>query len=528
MIRRHVLYPLLLAAYPTLSLYTHNLHEIRSNELVLPLGLSLGFAAALWGGLTLICRKNPHRGGLVALPLLILAFTLGLTTHGIKTGLDDLHYQGWLSSHFQLLTMEVLALELTVCAVLVGLAIWIKKPEVWTRPLNLFALILTALPLATVLTAGGGSAARVDRIAETLDVPLTSRQRPDIYYIILDGFGRADVLRELYDYDLEPFLAGLERRGFFVARESISNYSQTRLSLASSLNGSYLDDLRDADLASEEPLYTLIHDSGIVRALRKQGYTTVSFDSGYHLTERLPCDEVLSPFPGLGEFYRQLIHQSALGFLIPNPIYRDPFAMARARIRHTLKTLPSIAERPEPTFTFAHIVAPHPPFLFQADGREVDTRGRGFSINDGDEFHAASPDEYVKGYRGQVAFLVQEVESLIDRLLIESPEPPIILIQADHGPGSHLAHGDADRTDHHERMSILNTYYFPGVERPAELTPDISPVNSFRVLLNTYFAARLERLDDRAFYATWWNPYHFVDVTDRVRPPSLATQETVP
>ncbi len=73
-------------------------------------------------------------------------------------------------------------------------------------------------------------------------------------------------------------------------------------------------------------------------------------------------------------------------------------------------------------------------------------------------------------------------------------------------------------TDLKERMSILNAYYFPG-QKYQGLYGRISPVNSFRVVLNTYFGATLELLPDRSFFSTWTDPYRFIDVTDAVRTP---------
>ena len=62
-------------------------------------------------------------------------------------------------------------------------------------------------------------------------------------------------------------------------------------------------------------------------------------------------------------------------------------------------------------------------------------------------------------------------------------------------------------------MSILNAYYFPG-GRYEGLYQEISPVNSFRVVLNTFFGAKLPLLPDRSFFSTWTDPYRFIDVTD--------------
>jgi hypothetical protein len=71
-------------------------------------------------------------------------------------------------------------------------------------------------------------------------------------------------------------------------------------------------------------------------------------------------------------------------------------------------------------------------------------------------------------------------------------------------------------TDLHERMRILNAYYFPG-GRYEGLYDSISPVNSFRVVLSTYFGARLPLLPDRNYFSTSSDSYRFIDVTDAVR-----------
>src|SRR5438552_8790363 len=106
---------------------------------------------------------------------------------------------------------------------------------------------------------------------------------------------------------------------------------------------------------------------------------------------------------------------------------------------------------------------------------------------------------------------------MIDGILANSSEPPIIILQSDHGSGMGLSTQSAEHTDLRERMSILNAYYLPGPGRAA-LYQGISPVNSFRVVFNAYFGAGLDLLPDRSYFSTWDDPFQFIDVTDRVRP----------
>ncbi len=45
--------------------------------------------------------------------------------------------------------------------------------------------------------------------------------------------------------------------------------------------------------------------------------------------------------------------------------------MARERILYLLDTVPQVAGDRAPTFTFAHILSPHPPFIFGENGEDV-------------------------------------------------------------------------------------------------------------------------------------------------------------
>ena len=52
---------------------------------------------------------------------------------------------------------------------------------------------------------------------------------------------------------------------------------------------------------------------------------------------------------------------------------------------------------------------------------------------------------------------------------------------------------------------ILNAYLLPGVDAKQVLYPSISPVNSFRQLLNTYFGTQLDLVPDESYYTTQKN-----------------------
>jgi hypothetical protein len=138
-----------------------------------------------------------------------------------------------------------------------------------------------------------------------------------------------------------------------------------------------------------------------------------------------------------------------------------------------------------------------------------------YSLADADAFGGA-PEEYVALYRAQLQYLNTLVIPALEDILRRSERPPVILLQADHGPGAYFVWDSAEDSLLPERMSMLNAYYFPDRDYTA-LDPAISPVNSFRVVLDTFFGETLPRLPDRSFFSSWDRPLDLIEVTDQVR-----------
>ena len=114
-------------------------------------------------------------------------------------------------------------------------------------------------------------------------------------------------------------------------------------------------------------------------------------------------------------------------------------------------------------------------------------------------------NEYIEGYKRQLIFINKKVQEMIDRIIINSPDPPIIILQSDHGPLSQLGL----ESIYKERMSILNAYYLPNNGQKL-LYDNITPVNTFRIIFNYYFGANLKLLIDESYYSTFDQPYKFI------------------
>lgn len=345
-------------------------------------------------------------------------------------------------------------------------------------------------------------------------IHLRPDSQPDIYVIILDGYGRKDVLQKIYDYDNSPFLDALQQRGFYVATDNHSNYIETPFAMAALWNFDYLTPW---DSSGDYTKYIMdpIENNRVFPLLKEAGYTTVSFDGSAEYTQIQSADVFLSDFVPLSQFDSFLLTGSplepisnifGLGLPIPNDTTH------RLRVQYKLNKIQEIPTLlPGPKITYMHILVPHPPFIFDENGNAVDPP-RAYSLSDGNEFQG-SREEYWKGYRAQVRFINGRVLEAVDAILKKSKQPPIILLMGDHGPGSMFNYDVKNPGCVWERSRNLYAIYLPGHGADKTLYPSISPVNTFRIIFNTYFGTDLPLLEDRTYFMAWQYPTWMTDLT---------------
>ena len=492
---------LLFALTPVMFLFSHNAARlpVSPSELLLPLAVSLLAALVLWLLLWAVMRSS-RRAALVVSLFLTLFFLYGraLAVIGSKTA-------PWL--------LPAVAVGILLMGVL-----FFGRPRRefsgLTVFLNIVSLTLVAINLVTgvpTLLRSGTSSAGAARAARTDTTSL-----PDIYYVILDAHARGDVLEDVYNCDNSGFLGWLKENGFSVAAAGRSNYSQTYLSFASSLNMTYLDSVArrlGPESDNRSALLHMIADNRVVKGLRQRGYTIASFASGYTGTDLKNADVHFAPRWALSEFQNVLISTTPLPLVLDHLLHRSQYDVHRAEVLYALQHLSDAARLPHPVFVFAHIVCPHPPFVFGPKGEKVNPKGF-FTMTDGGEFGTIDKEQvrrdYVAGYRDQVTFLDGKLQEMVRRILQASPRPPVIILQGDHGPGSMLNWDDPEPDQLTERMAILNAVHLPGdTGRP--FYDSITPVNTFRLVFDRLFKDTLSLLPDRSWFSTIAKPWRFFD-----------------
>jgi hypothetical protein len=403
---------------------------------------------------------------------------------------------------------------------------------------NVVSLFLLVFPLYTVVGyyVRAGLISNVQK--EEAPVSFSGNfdgEPPDVYYIILDMHARSDVLKALYGYDDTWFIGALEQRGFYIASQSTSNYSSTLQSLSSSLNMEYINYLEDQygpASTDREPLGLLLQNNTVLRTFRANGYQLGAFQTDDFYTEFRDLDRYLKPSPdevkkylnvwALNAFESLLIRSTALRILYDLDILSSesavkrtletPYDQHRLTVLYTIEHLPDLTREQGAWFVFAHIVAPHPPYIFGRTGEKL-AHNTPYSLSAPGRLEGGPG--IVKLYADQLHYIDTQVLDSIDRILSHSDTPPLIIIQGDHGPVSYYGEDEVEKGNMWEQHAILNAYYFPDGNYKG-LYPSITPVNSFRVLLNTYFGEKYDLLPDENYFLPHARPYDFVDVTGRV------------
>lgn len=494
------LHPLLFAAYPVLFLYAQNVDFTPLSDALLPLMVVLAAALLLLLALYAILRDAARAALLVSL-FALLFFSYG---HFV-----DL-LEGFLLPAGQF-TIGANAVLMPLWGLLLALGIYFllrthHDLHNVNNLLNVVAAVLILFSLAGIVSYHLGRVSWAGSAGEEMAEAGPSDEGvaeglPDIYYIILDAYTSQEILEEVWDYDNSEFVNYLTEKGFYVVPDAHSNYAITFLSLASSLNMEYLNHLAETlgtDSTDRSMPNEMIQDSAVVRFLKAVGYKFVHFQTGWGPTARNPRADRDVKCGSVNEFTEVLVRTTILRPLADRLISHD----RREVVLCTFATLAEVQHTIEgPRFVFAHILVPHPPFLFGPEGEPIQTEA-GLQTKD-----------WSKYYVGQLEFVSAKVEELVERILSEADTPPVIILQADHGSKLIRESGEPTAEMLKERLGVLNAYHLPdGGER--FLYDSITPVNTFRVLVSAYFGADYELLEDRSYFSRLKQPYDYLDATD--------------
>lgn len=310
---------------------------------------------------------------------------------------------------------------------------------------------------------------------------------PNIYMVMLDGYPGIDSVKAL-GFDNASFVAGLKNLGFDVADAPRSNYTQTWPTLASMFQMAYLEQVpgllpSPMDLGEQRRrLLRAINTGPALQALRAAGYWVETTPSPFSSTNLESADHVADP-GYLNEFEELLLRNSGILSLLGDAGESWVASQQRGWINANVDSI-ALAADDRPTLSFIHIMAPHPPFLFKADGSPAPLRdcyptSCPFWVTElgGTETTVA---EYGDALRAELAYLNSRVLQRLGTLTSRDPSAVVVLF-SDHG----LRFNSTGSAEYFQSFFAART---PG--KDGVFSGTISPVNMFPSLLNAYLGTK--------------------------------------
>ena len=367
---------------------------------------------------------------------------------------------------------------------------------------NTIGIVLIAISAMNIISDNIQGNYSIDFLGTSENIITTTiiSDKPDVYYIILDAYAGDYALKNYFGYENNEFLSFLKENNFHVVPDAKPNYGTTFLSLASSLNIQHHNCLEDANFCvGTSKAFEMIQNNKVMKKFNEEGYTIVNSYSGW-----TPTRDFDIAYSNLCGRYSATINSeltiTIIGKSMLNPIYVKLFEdVKRDQVLCVFSELEEVHHSyDKPIFVFSHMVLPHHPYVFGANGEDVspETLEIGWQGLENDK----------EGYLNQLKFTNKKIQHFITKVIDESEIPPIIIIQGDHGLKSEMK-DIQNPTDQElkERFSILNAYYIP--TKNELLDQNITPVNSFRIIINELFNEQLEMLPNTNYWTVPDPPY---------------------
>ncbi len=285
---------------------------------------------------------------------------------------------------------------------------------------------------------------------------LEDSERPDVLFILLDAYGRDDILSELYGFDNSPFLGDMRRLGFSVDHSASANYNRTYATVSSIMDLGYPIDV---GLASDE-------QNGVVRGLLGQNGTLVSafHQSGYEVT----YSENGWGGSRCGDDTDNCWREGTTANSAYNLARLTPFApLSRIWFTHPLATksftqfqdlsavFDDLTASDKPQLVWSHFMLPHPPLRLDRScvaHREPWRNSQTMTM--GDSADALRREAYIDQMVCVNSVLLEQLEDV----LRQNPTTAVYVF-GDHGPdgAGQLSTAPSDMTAEqiHERLGVL-------------------------------------------------------------------------
>lgn len=497
---------IILSIYPISQLFMNNIDVLNYQQTIVPLVFIFIFATILYLGFSIRIKDSLTK--VIIVPFIIIVLFSYNYIHIFLYNQSNIINA--IGRNSILIPLLFIFLSFFVY--------WIIKSSFKIKKaLFVFLVVLNAIPFLQLFYKRELRVFKTPLPSSTTQsLTKNSENYPDVFFIILDMYPSNLVLQKYFGFNNKNFTNQLESLGFNVYYNSRANYSRTLLSLASTLNMEYLH--KDTDTVSKvltlENLYHKLENGKVQSFFKKKGYNFYWFEGGYLPGKpKYENNEFFIPVTGTLYSRQETVDNDFLMYIINNSII-SPFSerikiisveIFRKRINNILVKLPILAKNKDQKFVFAHIMAPHPPFIFGENGDKI--------YYDGNSMNRKA------SFINQLKYINKRMINVLDKILnTNNGRDKIIIIQGDHGAREIVPNNiySFKQDWAQEAFGNLNAVYFSDKIKNKKVDYH-SPVNTFRFILNQEFNQNYSYLEDKHYYTDFTFPLklHKIDSEKR-------------
>lgn len=499
MIKKFGFHHFILVLFPVLLIYLDNINEIPIQDIFVPLILSLGIILIPW---VLLIYFIGERKSAVIISLLVIIFLIFAYVRSILI-YNEIEEVRFVAKNIILIPMFLLPAAFIIYKILRQ-----KFSSNITQIINVISIAVLSFMIFQISLFYSVDVS-YDEAQKLLNVPVFEinelSHTPNVYFLVLDAYSGEITLKKDFEFDNSEFYQQLEKRGFFVQKESYSNYPNTALSMPSIMNMNYLDfisEIQEKNSTDLRLVQKLWNDNKVMQVFQSAGYEIYSFHgaSGIStLTKENFCRSNFNLNPELiGALENYYIPISKIRENLGEKQHYD-------RVLCVLnKTKNFESQTGTPFYMHMHIKLPHQPFVFDSEGNKVN------DVISSNRFDSELKDAYLK----QVIFVNKKTLEIIDEIQKRNSND-VIIVMSDHGGRFGVNWNNPSEMDYFRGFNNLSALYFPGQE--SSLPTYVAAVNTFRIFFNIYFNSNYEILDEKLIWYSPENPFVQNDVTELVK-----------
>ena len=460
--KNFIIFPFLLAFLPAWQLILKNYDELIFQDILISLSI-IAISIAVWVVITKII-KNGNKAALIT-----------------GVGVAFFFYFGYLQDAL------FYPLNKTSVLMIISIIVFIISAIYFVKSKKNFAL---SIKIANVFT--------VTMILFTLIqfvIPGALAEKPNVYHIILDEYTDNEILLKQFGYNNEKFLEFLNKNGFYMPDKTFSTFGSTPDELNLILNMDY--PIRSGWVSDA---YQDLKTNKVMSTFSDQNYSVIETNSAMRWKDFSDVDTHLCYDVDFinSEFLDQVLRKSIIRYFME----QHQTDTRRDIVRCTFNELSEIALQSNgPTYVFAHLYVPHPPFIFGPNGENV--------TPDHSEISGLQSWENPQGYLNQLIYATSEISVVITNIVENDPNA-IIILQGDTGTSTGTDRTTTTMKDIYQSHSILYAVRIPDVNN----LESVIPVNTYRIIFNNYFNMNYEYLEQHIY--TNQNDV-WVEITEKLR-----------